>query len=207
MNTYNVSEFSKLVGVSVNTLQRWDREGRLVANRTVSNRRSYSDEHLAQALGISRTRVKRMTIVYARVSAPAQRADLSNQIAALERFCQSSGIAVDEWIDEIGSGLNFKRKKFLWVMDMLVTGRVERLIIAHPDRLARFGFSLIEHFCQVHQCDLIVLNSQSLSPKQEMVEDLMTIMDCFSSRLDGLGNYRQFLKQALKDDTGAQDTD
>jgi putative resolvase len=191
MNTYNVSEFSKIVGVSVNTLQRWDRDKRLVPNRTPTNRRVYTDEHLAQALGVVRTKVPRMTIAYARVSRQAQKADLVNQVNALEQYCDASGLVVDEWIQEVGGGLNFKRKKFLWIMDMLVAGRVECLVIAHKDRLVRFGFSLIEHFCQVQQCNLIVLNTESLSPEQEMVQDLMTILHCFSSRLYGLRHYRK----------------
>ena len=50
---YNISQFAKKVGVAVKTLQRWDREGRLVAHRTLTNRRYYTDEDLARALGLS----------------------------------------------------------------------------------------------------------------------------------------------------------
>lgn len=203
MNTYNVSEFSKVVGVSVHTLQRWDREGALKSNRTPTNRRVYTEEHLCRALGIARSDSKRLTIVYARVSSQSQKPDLDNQISTLKSYTDAKGIIVDEWISEIGGGLNFKRRKFLWLMDMLVSGRIERLVIAHKDRIARFGFPLIEHYCQVYQCDLIVLNSEQLSPEQEMVQDLMAITHCFSSRLYGLRNYRKALKQAIKDDKGA----
>jgi predicted site-specific integrase-resolvase len=50
------------------------------------------------------------------------------------------------------------------------------------------------------------MNSESLSPERKMVEDLMTIVHCFSSRLYGLRNYRQSLKKVLEDDTRTQDT-
>jgi predicted site-specific integrase-resolvase len=76
-------------------------------------------------------------------------------------------------------------------------------VIAHTDRLARFGYDLLVHLCQMQGCQLVVLNTESLSPEQEMVQDLMTITHCFSARLYGLRNYRKALEKALKDDTGA----
>jgi predicted site-specific integrase-resolvase len=136
MSTYNVSELSKLVGISVKTLQRWDREGKLVANRTPTNRRVYADEHLAKVTGLLHQKAERNTIVYARVSRPSQKPDLVNQVKTLEQFCTASGIAVDEWIQEIGGGLNFKRKQVLSLIDRIVLGNVECLVIAHKDRLA-----------------------------------------------------------------------
>jgi len=81
-----------------------------------------------------------------------------------------------------------------------VAGEIGTLVIAHEDRLARFGFALIEYLCEQADCELVILNIGSLSPERAMVEDLMTIVDCFSSRLHGLRNYRKSLKKALEDD-------
>ena len=108
---------------------------------------------------------------------------------------------------EIGGGLNFERKRFLALVDAIVEGQVERLLIAHQDRLARFGFALLKHLCQTHQTELLVMNSETLSPEQELVQDLMRIVHGFSSRLDGLRTYRKTLEKALKDEHRAQDTD
>ena len=58
----------------------------------------------------------------------------------MRAFCIGSGVAVDEWIDEVGGGMNFKRKKFLNIMQRVERGEVSTLIIAHKDRLSRFGF-------------------------------------------------------------------
>jgi predicted site-specific integrase-resolvase len=145
----------------------------------------------------------RDTIVYMRVSSQAQRPDLKNQRLALEQFCLARGIEVDQWVEEIGGGLNFKRRKFLEIVDGIVAGRVERLVIAHKDRLTRFGFELVGHLAQAQGAEIVVLNTESLSPEQEMVQDLMTITHCFSARLDGLRNYRKALKKAISDDQGA----
>ena len=103
-----------------------------------------------------------------------------------------------EYIEEIGGGLNFERPKFLALVDSIVAREIATLILAHQDRLARFGFDLLKHLCAKHGCELLVLNTEQVSPEREMVQDLMAITDCFSARLDGLGNYRQALKDAQK---------
>ena len=59
MNTCSVSEFSKIVGVSVKTLQRWDREKKLIPLRSLSNRRVYTEEHLSKAVGITISKKER----------------------------------------------------------------------------------------------------------------------------------------------------
>ena len=194
---YTIGEFAKLVGVVPKTLQRWDREGRLKAHRTVTNQRYYTNEDLSVVLGREKPTTKKRCVVYCRVSSPAQKPDLVNQRQNLEQFCTARGLRVDEWIEEIGGGLNFGRKKFLTLVDGIVAGEIGTLVIAHQDRLARFGFPLIEHLCEVHHCELIVLNNQSLSPEQELTQDLLTILHGFSRRLYGLRNYRKTLKEAL----------
>ena len=203
---YTPSEFAKQVGVSVKTIQKWDRIGVLPAKRTITNRRYYTDEDLAAALRLPRLQKDRRTVAYCRVSSQAQQADLLNQQAVLQVYCERQGIVVDEWILEIGGGLNFERKQFLKLVDAIVAGEIACVVLAHRDRLARFGYKLLAHLCQTHQCKLVVMNSETLSPEQELVQDLITITRCFSSRLYGLRNYRKALQKALKDDQSAQDT-
>ncbi len=202
---YSVTTFAKQIGVSVKTLQRWDREGKLPAKRTVSGRRYYSEEDLAVALNLEAVPIARRTVAYCRVSSPAQRPDLANQRAALERYAQERRIRIDEWIIEIGGGLNFERKRFLKLVDAILAGEVKRVVIAHQDRLVRFGFALLKHVCEQKQTELVVMNSETLSPEQELVQDLITITHCFSSRLYGLRNYRKALEKALRDENRAQD--
>ena len=203
---YTVSQFAKKVGVSVKTLQKWDRIGVLPAPRTVTNRRYYTDEELARALCLPHVSRDRCTIGYCRVSSEAQRPDLLNQRRVLEQWCEQQHINVDEWIMEVGGSLNFERKQFLRLVDSIIDGQVERVVLTHQDRLARFGYQLLVHLCHTHQCELLVMNTQELSPEQELVQDLLTITHCFSSRLYGLRNYRKALQKALKDDQSAQDT-
>ena len=202
---YTPAVFAKRVGVSVKTLQKWDRIGILPAKRTITNRRYYTDEELAAALRLPRVQKERRTVAYCRVSSQAQKPDLANQRRVLEAFCTQRNIEVDEWMMEVGGGLNFKRKQFLTLVDAILEGQVERVILAHQDRLARFGYQLLVHLCETHQCELLVMNTEELSPEQELVQDLITITHCFSSRLYGLRNYRKALKKAIAGDQSAQD--
>ena len=110
-------------------------------------------------------------------------------------------------MEEIGGGLNFKRKQFLAVIDGILADHIGTVIIAHKDRLARFGIDLIAYLCEQHQCEFIIMNTESLSPETEMVQDLMAIIHCFSHRLYGLRNYKKTLKEALAHgDQGAQNS-
>jgi predicted site-specific integrase-resolvase len=61
----------------------------------------------------------------------------------LETYTINAGIAVDDWIKDLGSGLNFKRKNFLNLMKLVRMGEIFHIIVAHKDRLCRFGFEFI----------------------------------------------------------------
>jgi len=191
-------ELAKQLGVSVETLRRWDRSGKLPAKRTVSNHRYYTEDDLMVARGLKITATERLVKVYCRVSSPKQKQELTNQRAAMEQFCLARGLAVDEWIEEIGGGLNFKRKKFLALVEEGIRGEIEMIIIAHKDRLCRFAYDLIEQLLSKRGCQIIVANQQSLSPQQELVEDLMAIIHCFSCRLYGSRSYRKDKEQAIQ---------
>src|SRR5438093_4616665 len=194
-HTYSPQEFGKLIGRTTNTLQKWDRKGILKAHRSPTNRRYYTHDQYLQYRGLV-AQEQGLTIAYARVSGMAQKADLANQLKALESYCQAHQIKVDEWMQDIGSGLNYKRKQFNRLMEMIELGQVRRLIIAHRDRLVRFGYEYYEAFCERHRTELVVINGEAMSPEQELVRDLIAIVTVFSARLHGLRSYRNVLKDA-----------
>lgn len=198
MSTMNTSQAAKYLGRGVKTLQRLDRERKLRPSRTPTNRRVYTKEQLDEFLG-QHHEVPQPTrlVAYCRVSSTAQKPDLKNQRRVLAEFCAAKGLDNVEFIEEIGGGLNFSRKGFLALLDAVGGNEVKTLVIAHKDRLVRFGFEWFLRFCKQHGCEVLVLNQEHLSPEQEMVQDLMTIVHCFSSRLYGLRNYKKKLKEAL----------
>ena len=181
--------------MSVKSLQRWDREGRLVPIRTPSNRRMYSQKQLETLIG---ERIgKRKTVIYCRVSSPSQRSDLLNQVKAMKTFANVSGYGVDEIVEEIGGGMNMKRNKLRKLISEVRQGKVETVVIGHKDRLTRFGFDLIEYMFELNGTNIVIANNETLSPPEEMVSDLMSIIDTFSCRLYGLRRYKDEIKDAI----------
>lgn len=208
-HTYSPKHFSQLVGVSVFTLQRWDRNGTLTAHRTPTNRRYYTHEQYLQYRGlISGEQGK--TIAYARVSSPSQKQDLTLQKDALRAHCLEHGITVDQWIEDIGSALNYQRKGFNQVIEDIELGHVKRLVIGYEDRFVRFGYDWFEAFCERHGTEIVVINGEAFSPEQELVKDLLAIVTVFSARLHGLRSHKNTIRAAalgkeVKDDQGTQD--
>lgn len=192
-------EFAEELGISVETLRRWDRTGKLPAKRTPSNHRYYTQEDLAIARGLKPTADKRQIKVYCRVSSAKQKTELANQNLAMGQFCLARGYAVDEWILEIGGGLNFKRPKFLALVEDALSGKIEIIVVAHKDRLCRFAFELIEQLLTKRGCQIVVANAEFLSPQAELCDDLMAIIHCFSCRLYGSRSYQRKKEKAVRE--------
>ncbi len=195
-NIYSPRAFGELIGRTTNTLQKWDREGKLIAHRSpTTNRRYYTHDQYLEYRGLKAAE-KGVTIAYTRVSGVAQKTELVNQAKAVEVYCVQHFIQVDEWMQDIGSGLNYKRKQFNRLMEMVELGQVRRIIIAHRDRLVRFGYSYFEAFCERHHTDLMVMNAETFSPEQELVQDLLAVVTVFGARLHGLRSYKKAIKDA-----------
>ena len=109
MTIYTVGQLAKIVGYSISTLRRWDRDGTYPARRTNGNRRYYTDEDVQQILRIPLNSKQKKVVLYCRVSSPTQKDDLQSQVVALENFATGRGI-VFETIQEVGGGMNFSRK-------------------------------------------------------------------------------------------------
>ena len=193
---YSPKEFGNLIGRTTKTLQKWDRDGILTAYRSITNRRYYTHE---QYLEVTRRKSEiKKVITYCRVSSTGQKNDLISQRNAVETFCLKAGKEVHEKLEDIGSGLNYKRKNFLKLMEMVEQGNISEIIIAHKDRLVRFGFEWFDKFCKDHGVKILVMNADSLSPEEEMTKDLLSIIHCFSSRLYGLRKYKKKIIEMTK---------
>jgi predicted site-specific integrase-resolvase len=174
-------EAADYFGVCLHTLRRWEQKGWINAIRTPSGRaRRYDLDSYIKA-----PRKAKRVVLYARVSSRGQKSDLERQIARLVSLYPGA-----EVVGEVGGGLNFKRPKFLALLERVRTGDIGTIVVAHWDRLCRFGFEFVEWYCRQYGCEVLVLDDDHLSPQQELVEDILTILHCFSSRLYGLRKYR-----------------
>jgi len=169
------------LGVSTKTLERWLDAGKIKAIITPGGQRRYDIDSVIDPQLLSRA-----TVLYARVSSRAQKPDLVTQIDFLQ-----SRYPGCEVIQDIGSGLNYKRKGFLSLLERILSNDVGLVVIAHKDRLCRFGFDLVSWICNRQKCEILVLNQTNLSPEREMLEDILAIIHVFSCRLYGLRKYKK----------------
>lgn len=190
MNSFSIDEFCNKVGISKDTARRWDRAGKITPMRTSGGHRRYTDLDVAKALRIQVSEPEKRVVVYCRVSSNSQREDLNNQEKYLSEFANGRGYVFDV-VKEIGGGMNMNRPKFMEIVKGIINGSVGTLIVAHKDRLTRFSFDLIQNLADTYGCEIIVTDTESLSPQQEMVEDLMAIVHTYSCRLYGLRRYKK----------------
>lgn len=196
MNKYRPHEFAEMVNVSVRTLQRWDNDGILKAYRTPTGRRYYTHQQYVEYIGGSSKEEKRgKAIIYARVSSQGQKDDLINQVNFLRQYANAKGIIIDEVLEDTGSGLNYNRKKWNKLLEDCMQGIVSKILVSHRDRFIRFGFEWFERFLQSNGVELIVVNNEQLSPQEEMIQDLISIVDVFSCRIYGLGKYKKKIEE------------
>ena len=200
MNTSNITnykpkDFAELLGVSVKTLQRWDRNGILKANRSPTDRRYYTYDQYLQFKGIQTENDIRDTVIYARVSTRNQKDDLQNQVEFLKQFCNAKGIIVNQCIEDFGSGLNYNRKKWNKLLDEVMENKIKIIVISNKDRFIRFGYDWFEKFCEKFNTKIIIVNNETLSPNEELVQDIISILHVFSCRLYGLRKYKNQIKE------------
>lgn len=191
MKTYKPYEFAKMIGVTVKTLQRWDYEKVLIACRNPKDRRYYTQRQYDEYMGNQTDNKLGKTVIYSRVSNIGQKDDLTNQIEFLKTYANAKGTIIDETLTDIGSGLNYNRKNWNTLIDSCVNGEISTIIIAHKDRFIRFGYEWHEKFLKGYGVEIVVVNNEMLSPQEELIQDLISIIHVFSCRISGLRKYKK----------------
>lgn len=187
MSLQRPSEAARLLGVTTQTLRARHRKGLIeaVQEEGTGHRRYVIVDPLLSIRGDgSESTKQRQRIVYARVSSRKQLGDLERQIASLE--AARPGYRV---VSDVGSGLNFKRRGLLHILDLAISHRLEELVVTHRDRLVRFGFELIEHVLRGHGALLTVLHAPDVQGDPggaaELADDLLSIVTVFAARHHG----------------------
>ena len=191
-------EVTAILGITYRTLQTWTREKKIEYITRDSGRNLYLEESVYSHLkGISRDEECKENIVYARVSSSGQKKDLERQATYLTKRYPSYTLVKD-----IGSGLNSKRKGFKTILDLAIEKRLGKVVVTHKDRLTRFNFDILEYIIKRGGGEIVVLYKRKTSPLEELTEDIISIVQVFSSRLYGLRSWS--IKREIKD---LEDTD
>ena len=182
----SIGKFAKSLGVSIQTLRNWDKEGKLKPTYVTENGyRYYSEDLLNKFRNIKNVnKIKKKNILYARVSTKNQKDDLNRQIDNLKQYAYSKGYSF-EIITDIGSGTNYKKEGLLKMINLVECGEVDRIIVLYKDRLIRFGYDLIEYICKLNDTKIEIVDNSTISKEQELTEDLIQIITIFANRLYG----------------------
>ena len=184
MEYYSINEFSKILGVSPQTLRNWDKSNKLNPNHTSSNGyRYYSHEQLNQVMNI-KPNLDRKIIGYCRVSSNKQKDDLQRQIENMQMYLTAQGKPF-EIISDIGSGINYKKKGLRELIKLISQNKVDKVVVLYKDRLLRFGYELVEYIASLYNCEIEIIDNTEKSEQQELVEDLVQIITVFSCKLQG----------------------
>ena len=199
MSIYKVGEFAEKVGVSISTLQRWDRTDVLKSRRTPTNQRYYTDEDLNKVLNLeAETKIQRKNVGYCRVSTQGQKQNLENQKEFVSVYSLNHGVILDEIYTDIESSLNYKRKNWNKLLKQVENNEIDKIYVTYKDRFVRFGYEWFEEFCASHGTEIIVLNQKQTSPEEELTEDLLSILHLFSERNNDLKKYKTEINKELK---------
>lgn len=161
MAVFKPKEMADRLGVTVRTLQNWDRKGIFPAHRTPTNKRYYTEQDYLKYINDHsdpKLKDKGKIVGYARVSTVNQKDDLKDQEKFIREFVNAKGIILDEMITEIGSGLNYQRKKWNKLLDEVMQGKIETIYITYQDRFIRFGYDWFEKLCNQNGTTIVVLN-------------------------------------------------
>ena len=196
---YRIPQFGARVGRSAHPLRVMDRNGTFPARGTATGRRYHTEADARRFPSAGDAAPQGLTVVYCRVSGRGPRDDRKRQVSAMEAYGPGAGVAVDEWQSAVGGGLHVKRQVFLSLRERIGKRELVHLPVARRDRPTRFGFDGFEHCATQHGCTITVVNQESLSPQEEIVEDWMAVVPAFSCRLYGLRAYRKQIRDAVND--------
>lgn len=135
-------------------------------------------------------------ICYCRVSSQKQKEDLERQINFMKEKYPNYII-----ISDISSGLNFKRKGLMDIINMAIKNEIEEVVVTYKDRLARFGFDLIETILKEHSnAKIKILNkTEEKTTEEELTEDIISIMNVYVAKINGLRKYKSQITNTIKE--------
>ena len=176
-------EVLRVLQITRPTLTKYVKEEKIKVTVKGNGRYDYDTDSVYKMLNKD---IERKTYLYARVSTPKQRKDLENQIALLKNYCFQNGYSINGIYQDIASGISFKnREQFFAMLDDVLAGKVNRVIITYKDRLSRVGFELFTYLFRKYGCEITVISevgSEKLD-SQEIFEEIISLLHCYSMKL------------------------
>lgn len=170
---YKISQYAKKYGVSIRTVWNWISQNKLTIERTATNRVLIIEDEDKN--------INDHVAIYARVSSSENKANLARQRERLENYCSARGYKVLRVVEEVGSGLNYNRKK---LESLLMDESIKKIVVEHSDRFSRFGMNYIEKLLKLQGREIEVINQQ-YNDRDDLMQDFVSIITSFCARLYG----------------------
>jgi len=135
------------------------------------------------------------TVCYARVSSSENKKNLESQAERLCAYCAAKGYKIREVVKECVSGLDDTRPK---LEKLLKNPAITRIVVEHKDRLTRFGFSYIRLLKESQGCRIEIIN-ESANDRDELMQDFVSLVTCFTARLYGLGRSKRKTEKLIRE--------
>lgn len=177
-------EVLKLLNISRPTLCKYVKLGIIKTTLKGNGLYDYDEDSVYAFIGIKKEKHKSKIVSYSRVSAQNQKEQLKEQSNRIYEACISRGLSLDEQYEDIKSGMSFDRKGFQKLCEEVIRGNIELIVIENKDRLLRFGYEMFEGFFKYFGAKILVLNDniQNKSYDQELTDDLISIIEYFSTK-------------------------
>jgi excisionase family DNA binding protein len=190
----SILEASKITGLSIQTIRKLGDKKEIKCFKTPSGHRRFNKQDLekfcnSNTINEEKSENTQVNYIYTRVSSKKQLDDLSRQIKYIQQRNPEYSSYIS--ISDIASGINFKRKGLQTILDSCIQGIIGEVIVAHRDRLSRFGFDLIKLIIEKAGGTITVIDdTQHKSTEQELAEDLLSIIHIYSCRQMGKKSYK-----------------
>jgi predicted site-specific integrase-resolvase len=192
------NEFLKTINIHYLTLYKMIERNEVEIIK-VGNKNLYNLDKFLREQGIKQQKIStKKKICYCRVSSNKQKGDLTRQIEDMKKHYPNHIVITD-----IASGLNYKRKGLLEIIDMAIKNEIDELVIAYRDRLTRFGFEMIEYILEKYsKAKIRVLNTEEeKTPIVEISKDILSIMNVYVAKINGLRKYKSKIQEELNNTT------
>ena len=194
---YNVTDFAEMIGKSVKTLQRWDRDGVLVAYRSPSNRRYYTHAQYLEYLG-QLNNSDGVNVAYARAFSKNQAEYLEDQLNLLRSYSTREGIPISVVYTDYGSGLNFRRKEWNKLIEDCIAGKIKRIYVTDQDRFMTIGYDwmydLLKNFYGVN---IVPIGGIFQRSNDEATLEFLNVVEFYSQKNEKLNKMKYKIREKL----------
>lgn len=194
-------EVCKLIRLQPNTVRSWAQKGKILSIKTPSGQIVYPKSQFQNLISSISSPQEKENFLYCRVSSKKQMDDLERQKQFLQSLYPKYKLVTD-----CASGINWKRKGLQSILESAMQGRIGDVVVAHKDRLCRFGFELIKFIIESNKGRIIVLDEETnKSTEQELAEDLLSIIHIYSCRQMGKRRYTKKQKNSTQSESETEE--